>query len=195
MRFDRESTIPPSTSLGQKPVFQISRLEIQATEVHEAQPGRGSRSAKRGKVAREWCRNVSELPGQESGKKSLALEPTLFRPSAALLRTSARDFLLSLARRLKRISAPLPGNFAPFSRSTSLSQAARITTSEGSEGSPCEVAFLGEARLRHRIVLLPSDSLSVLKRCVPKTLAFAFGLRLRSVCVCVLKRGVLRRVF
>ena len=39
------------------------------------------------------------------------------------------------------------------------------------------------------------QELSVLKRCVPKTLAFAFGLRLRSVCVCVLNRGVSRRVF
>ena len=35
----------------------------------------------------------------------------------------------------------------------------------------------------------PWQHLSVLKRCVPKRL------RLRSVCVCVLKRGVLRRVF
>ena len=35
-----------------------------------------------------------------------------------------------------------------------------------------------------------SQFLSVLKRCVPKTLAFAFGLRF-----CVLKRGVLRHVF
>ena len=42
--------------------------------------------------------------------------------------------------------------------------------------------------------LLPSDGLSVLKRCVPKTLAFAFGLRLRSKTRCFKTRVLGRRL-
>ena len=40
----------------------------------------------------------------------------------------------------------------------------------------------------------PSLALSVLKRCVPKTLAFAFGLRLRSKTLCFRTRVLGRRL-
>ena len=40
----------------------------------------------------------------------------------------------------------------------------------------------------------PREALSVLKRCVPKTLAFAFGLRLRSKTQCFKTRVLGRRL-
>ena len=48
----------------------------------------------------------------------------------------------------------------------------------------------------HPALIAPDDhdSLSVLKRCVPKTLAFAFGLRLRSKTRCFKTRVLGRRL-
>ena len=76
--------------------------------------GKGSRPAKRGKVARKWCTNSSEPLGQESGRKSFALVQTLFCTGATLFRTNARDFFLTLAPEAQKTFCTTSWRLCPF---------------------------------------------------------------------------------